>query len=153
MYGTEDVQSQLQRERDFKPENSEYHAEHDSGAGYGGLISYANRRCYEAGYRKNELIGHTLWSGWKVRTKRILRRRCRPRRTGNSGQPELRARRADASLDIFRSVEPMRDEANQVNNVVVVMTDITDAALLQAKLAHAEKMATIGRWCRASRTR
>jgi two-component system NtrC family sensor kinase len=29
--------------------------------------------------------------------------------------------------------------------VVVVMTDITDAALLQAKLAHAEKMATIGR--------
>jgi len=32
-----------------------------------------------------------------------------------------------------------------VNSVVVVMTDITDAALLQAKLAHAEKMATIGR--------
>jgi signal transduction histidine kinase len=29
--------------------------------------------------------------------------------------------------------------------VVVVMTDITDAVLLQAKLAHAEKMATIGR--------
>ena len=39
----------------------------------------------------------------------------------------------------------MRDEANQVNSVVVVMTDITDAALLQAKLAHSEKMATIGR--------
>jgi signal transduction histidine kinase len=32
-----------------------------------------------------------------------------------------------------------------VNSVVVVMTDITDAALLQAKLAHSEKMATIGR--------
>src|SRR5260370_1276396 len=30
-------------------------------------------------------------------------------------------------------------------SVVVVMTDITDAALLQAKLAHSEKMATIGR--------
>jgi len=29
--------------------------------------------------------------------------------------------------------------------VVVVMTDITDAVLLQAKLAHSEKMATIGR--------
>jgi len=29
--------------------------------------------------------------------------------------------------------------------VVVVMTDITDAALMQAKLAHAERMATIGR--------
>jgi two-component system NtrC family sensor kinase len=39
----------------------------------------------------------------------------------------------------------MRNESNQVNNVVVVMTDITDAVLLQAKLAHSEKMATIGR--------
>jgi len=39
----------------------------------------------------------------------------------------------------------MRDEQNAVNSVVVVMTDITDAALMQAKLAHAERMATIGR--------
>jgi len=39
----------------------------------------------------------------------------------------------------------MRDEQKAVNSVVVVMTDITDAALLQAKLAHSEKMATIGR--------
>src|SRR5260370_26251835 len=39
----------------------------------------------------------------------------------------------------------MRDEQNTVNSGVVVMTDITDAALLQAKLAHSEKMATIGR--------
>ncbi len=43
------------------------------------------------------------------------------------------------------SLSPMRDESSQVNSVVVVMTDITDAALLQAKLAHSEKMATIGR--------
>jgi two-component system NtrC family sensor kinase len=39
----------------------------------------------------------------------------------------------------------MRDEQNTVNSVVVVMTDITDAALLQAKLAHSERMATLGR--------
>ena len=43
------------------------------------------------------------------------------------------------------SLSPMRDEQNAVNSVVVVMTDITDATLLQAKLAHCEKMATIGR--------
>jgi len=43
------------------------------------------------------------------------------------------------------SLSPMRDESSQVNSVVVVMTDITDAALLQAKLSHSEKMATIGR--------
>src|SRR5260370_13635696 len=39
----------------------------------------------------------------------------------------------------------MRDEQNAVNRVVVVMTDITDAGLLQAKLDHSEKMARIGR--------
>src|SRR5258705_211770 len=48
-------------------------------------------------------------------------------------------------LATMQDISAVRDEANQVNNVVVVMTDITDAALLQAKLAHAEKMATIGR--------
>jgi len=31
------------------------------------------------------------------------------------------------------SLSPMRDEQNTVNSLVVVMTDITDAALLQAK--------------------
>jgi signal transduction histidine kinase len=59
---------------------------------------------------------------------------------------ELRVRRSDGSMGHFSiSLSPMRDETRQVNSVVVVMTDITDAALLQAKLAHSEKMATIGR--------
>jgi two-component system NtrC family sensor kinase len=59
---------------------------------------------------------------------------------------ELRMRRSDGSMGHFSiSLSPMRDEQNAVNSVVVVMTDITDAALLQAKLAHSEKMATIGR--------
>ncbi|HKE33982.1 MAG TPA: ATP-binding protein, partial [Candidatus Acidoferrum sp.] len=59
---------------------------------------------------------------------------------------EARAKRGDGSLGYFSiSLSPMRDEQDAVNSVVVVMTDITDAALLQAKLAHAERMATIGR--------
>jgi len=59
---------------------------------------------------------------------------------------ELRVKRSDGSMGHFSiSLSPMRDESNQVNSVVVVMTDITDAVLLQAKLAHSEKMATIGR--------
>jgi two-component system NtrC family sensor kinase len=59
---------------------------------------------------------------------------------------ELRARRSDGTLGHFSiSLSPMRDEQNTVNSVVVVMTDITDAALMQAKLAHAERMATLGR--------
>ena len=58
----------------------------------------------------------------------------------------MRVKRSDGSMGHFSvSLSPSRDESNQVNSVVVVMTDITDAVLLQAKLAHAEKMATIGR--------
>jgi two-component system NtrC family sensor kinase len=38
----------------------------------------------------------------------------------------------------------MRDEQGNVSSIVVVMSDITDAATLQAKLMHAEKMAAVG---------
>jgi two-component system, NtrC family, sensor kinase len=42
------------------------------------------------------------------------------------------------------NLSPMRDEAGDVNSVVVLMTDITDAAMIQAKLMHTEKMAAVG---------
>ena len=38
----------------------------------------------------------------------------------------------------------MRDEKGDINSIVVVMTDVTDAADLQAKLMHTEKMAALG---------
>ena len=38
----------------------------------------------------------------------------------------------------------MRDEQSHVTSLVVVMTDVTDAASLQSKLMHAEKMAAVG---------
>jgi PAS domain S-box-containing protein len=140
-------QSQLQRERDFNQKILNTTQSMILVLDTAGLISYANRRCYEAGYRKDELIGHRLVE-WVEGTHQkdfegALQTTAHGQQVDNL---ELRARRADGSLGHFSiSLSPMRDEANQVNNVVVVMTDITDAALLQAKLAHAEKMATIGR--------
>jgi two-component system NtrC family sensor kinase len=38
----------------------------------------------------------------------------------------------------------MRDEQGIVTSIVVVLTDITDSAMLQSKLIHAEKMAAVG---------
>lgn len=140
-------QSQLQRERDFNQKILNTTQSMILVLDTAGLISYANRRCYEAGYRKDELIGHRLvdWveSSHRQDFEAALKTTAHGQQVDNL---ELRARRADGSLGHFSiSLSPMRDEANQVNNVVVVMTDITDAAQLQAKLAHAEKMATIGR--------
>jgi two-component system NtrC family sensor kinase len=42
------------------------------------------------------------------------------------------------------NLSPMRDEQGTVTSIVVVLTDITDSALLRDKLIHAEKMAAVG---------
>jgi len=140
-------QSQLQRERDFNQKILNTTQSMILVLDTAGLISYANRRCFEAGYREDELIGHRLVD-W-VETSHRADFEAALETTAHGQQVEnleLRVRRSDASMGHFSiSLSPMRDEQNVVNSVVVVMTDITDAALLQAKLAHSEKMATIGR--------
>jgi two-component system NtrC family sensor kinase len=140
-------QSQLQRERDFNQKILNTTQSMILVLDTAGLISYANRRCFEAGYREDELIGHRLveWVEPSHRSdfEAALETTAHGQQVENL---ELRVRRSDASMGHFSiSLSPMRDEQNTVNSVVVVMTDITDAALLHAKLAHSEKMATIGR--------
>jgi PAS domain S-box-containing protein len=140
-------QSQLQRERDFNQKILNTTQSMILVLDTAGLISYANRRCYETGYQESELIGHRLLD-W-VEGSHQADFEAALETTANGHQVEnieLRVRRSDGSMGHFSiSLSPMRDEQNTVNSIVVVMTDITDAALLQAKLAHSEKMATIGR--------
>ena len=140
-------QAQLQRERDFNQKILNTTQSMILVLDTAGLISYANRRCYEAGYQESELIGHRLVD-W-VETSHRADFEAALETTAHGHQVEnleLRAKRSDGSMGHFSiSLSPMRDEQNTVNSVVVVMTDITDAVLLQAKLAHSEKMATIGR--------
>ena len=140
-------QSQLQRERDFNQKILNTTQSMILVLDTAGLISYANRRCYEMGYQEKDLIGHRLvdWieTGHRKDFEAALDTTAHGQQVENI---ELRVRRSDGSMGHFSiSLSPMRDEANTVNNLVVVMTDITDATLLQAKLAHSEKMATIGR--------
>ncbi len=140
-------QSQLQRERDFNQKILNTTQSMILVLDTAGLISYANRRCYEAGYREDELIGHRLVDWVEPSHREDFEAALETTAHGQQVENlELRARRSDGSMGHFSiSLSPMRDEQNTVNSVVVVMTDITDAVLLQAKLAHSEKMATIGR--------
>jgi two-component system NtrC family sensor kinase len=140
-------QSQLQRERDFNQKILNTTQSMILVLDTAGLISYANRRCFEAGYREDELIGHRLVEWVETSHRNDFEAALETTAHGQQVENlELRVRRSDASMGHFSiSLSPMRDEQNTVNSVVVVMTDITDAALLQAKLAHSEKMATIGR--------
>jgi two-component system NtrC family sensor kinase len=58
---------------------------------------------------------------------------------------ELAMLRADGGMGQFSAnLSPMRDEQNNVTSVVMVMTDVTESAELEAKLRHTEKMAAIG---------
>src|ERR1700676_4883839 len=140
-------QSQLQRERDFNQKILNTTQSMILVLDTAGLISYANRRCFESGYREDELIGHRLVDWVEASQRDDFEAALET--TANGHQVvnlELRVRRSDSSMGHFSiSLSPMRDEQNAVNNLVVVMTDITDAVLLQAKLAHSERMATIGR--------
>ncbi len=140
-------QSQLQRERDFNQKilNTTQSMIHVLDTA--GLISYANRRAVESGYREDELIGHRLVDWVEAAQREDFEAALETTANGQQVENlELRVRRSDASMGHFSiSLSPMRDEQGAVNSVVVVMTDITDAVLLQAKLAHSEKMATIGR--------
>jgi two-component system NtrC family sensor kinase len=140
-------QSQLQRERDFNQKILNATQSMILVLDTAGLISYANRRCYEAGYKQEEMIGRRLMdlvdAGQRGEFEAALETTAHGQQVENL---ELRARRSDGTPGHFSiSLSPMRDEQNLVNSVVVVMTDITDAALMQAKLAHAERMATLGR--------
>jgi two-component system, NtrC family, sensor kinase len=140
-------QGQLQRERDFNQKILNATQSMIMVLDTAGLISYANRRCYEAGYQQDEMIGRRLVdlvdAGQRQEFEAALDMTAHGDQVENL---ELRARRSDGTLGHFSiSLSPMRDELSAVNSVVVVMTDITDAALMQAKLAHAERMATLGR--------
>src|SRR6202171_4493528 len=140
-------QSQLQRERDFNQKILNTTQSMILVLDTAGLISYANRRCFESGYREDEMIGHRLVDWVEASQREDFEAALETTANGHQVENlELRVRRSDSSMGHFSiSLSPMRDEQNAVNSVVVVMTDITDAVLLQAKLAHSEKMATIGR--------
>src|SRR5579859_1008824 len=140
-------QSQLQRERDFNQKILNTTQSMILVLDTAGLISYANRRCYEAGYREEEMIGRHLVDLVDAAQREEFEAALETTAHGQQVENlEIRAKRSDGSLGHFSiSLSPMRDEQNAVNSVVAVMTDITDASVMQAKLAHSERMATLGR--------
>lgn len=111
-----------------------------------GLVSYANRRCFEAGYHEQELLGQPLIELVPPPRRPLfteaLERTLQGAALDNLEIPLFRGNGSAGQFSI--SLSPMRDEQGDINSVVVVMTDVTDAADLQAKLMHTEKMAALG---------
>lgn len=111
-----------------------------------GRIAYVNHRATEVGYSVEALQGLPL--------DRLIHTSHRPifrgalRRVLESGaveRVELPFLRREGSMTRFVvHISSMREKNGDANSAVVVMTDVTEASLLQAKLAHAEKMAALG---------
>jgi len=111
-----------------------------------GLIGYVNHRAAEIGYSVDALRGLPL--------ARLIHTSHRPifqealRRVLESGavqRLELPFLRREGSMTRFLvHLSSMRENDGDTDSVVVVMTDVTEASLLQAKLAHAEKLAALG---------
>ena len=141
------VQAQLQRERDFNIKILDNTQSMIMVADTAGLVSYANRRCFEAGeFRAAQLIGHRLSEIVAHGRRREFADAFEATVLGEQSENlELPIVRGDGKPGHFSvSLSPMRDEQGNVTSVVVVMTDITDAALLQAKLINTEKLAAVG---------
>jgi two-component system, NtrC family, sensor kinase len=111
-----------------------------------GLVSYANRRCFETGYTEQDLLGRALVElvppARRASLAAALDRTLEGAAVDNLEIPVFRHNGAAGQFSI--SLSPMRDETGEINSIVVVMTDVTDAASLQAKLMHTEKMAALG---------
>ncbi len=111
-----------------------------------GLVSYANRRCFESGYREEDILGKALVSRVPAAKRPVLAEALERTLEGaaldNLEIPLLRANGSAGQFSV--SLSPMRDEQGHINSIVVVMTDVTDASDLQAKLMHTEKMAALG---------
>jgi PAS domain S-box-containing protein len=140
-------QAELQRERDFSSKILNNTQSLILVADTAGLISYANRRWYEAGgYEQHQLVGHRLAELIAANRRQALQDALEATLSGQQvDNLELPVMRADGRTGQFSvNLSPMRDEQGHVASIVVVMTDITDAAMLQAKLMHTEKMAAVG---------
>jgi PAS domain S-box-containing protein len=140
-------QSELQRERDFSSKILNNTQSLILVADTAGLISYGNRRWYEAGgYSQQQLLGHPLADLIAPSRRAAMHEALDATLAGQQvDNLELPVMRADGRTGQFSvNLSPMRDEKGHVSSIVVVMTDITDAAMLHAKLMHTEKMAAVG---------
>ena len=145
--GLKTFQAQLVRERDFNTKILNHTQSLILVADTAGLITYANRRCFEAGkYRESELVGHRLVEFVTPPRQPILAEALHAVLLGQQvDNLELPLLGGDGKVSQYSvNLSPMRDEQHNVNSIVAVMTDITDAAMLQAKLMHTEKMAAVG---------
>ena len=144
--GLRTYQTELHRERDFSGKILSNTQSLILVADTAGLISYANRRWYDAGFEQRDLLGRRLVdlvaSSFSNPLSQAVQSTLQGLQVDNL---ELEIARHNGSIGKYSAnLSPMRDEQGTVTSIVLVLTDITDSAVLRDKLVHAEKMAAVG---------
>jgi PAS domain S-box-containing protein len=136
----------LQRERDFNQSILNHTQNMILVLDAAGQIGYVNHRATEIGYSATALLGLPLTRLVHTSHRPMLQEALRTALdTGAVRRLELPFLRRNGSVARFVvHLSSMREERTGANSVVVVMTDVTEATLLQSKLARTEKMAALG---------
>jgi PAS domain S-box-containing protein len=139
-------QSELQKERDFTSKILNYTQSLILVTDTDGVISYANRRWGGLGFSHNQILGHSLAELMvPPRREAVHTALASVSRGAQVDNLDLQLLRGDGTSGHFSAnFSPISGDDGRVSSVVVVMTDVTDAAMLQFKLIHAERMAAVG---------
>ena len=144
--GLRHSQIELQRERDFSSKVLNHTQSLILVTGTEGIISYANRRWAGLGFQQDQLLGRPILTlaapARREALGHALESVARGQQVDNFELPLLRGDGAIGQFSV--NLSPISAEDGPVTSVVVVMTDVTDSAMLQSKLVHAEKMAAVG---------
>jgi len=111
-----------------------------------GCIGYVNHRAAEIGYSVEALQGLPLARLIHTSHRPIFQEALRTvLECGAVQRLELPFLRREGSMTRFVvHLSSMREKSGDASSAVVVMSDVTEISFLQAKLAHAEKMAALG---------
>jgi PAS domain S-box-containing protein len=139
-------QTELQKERDFSSKILNHTQSLILVTDADGVVSYANRRWSGLGFQQNQILGHPLPDLCAPPRRSALREAlaavARGQQIDNFDMPLVRGDGVSAQFSV--NLSPISGEDGQVGSIVVVMTDVTDSAMLRSKLMHAEKMAAVG---------
>jgi two-component system NtrC family sensor kinase len=144
--GLRQSQTELQKERDFSSKILNHTQSLILVTDTDGIISYANRRWSGLGFAQNQIIGHALHDlcvpSRRAALLDALASVARGQQVDNFDMPLIRGDGVSGQFSI--NLSPISGEDGEVSSIVVVMTDVTDSAMLRSKLIHAEKMAAVG---------
>jgi PAS domain S-box-containing protein len=144
--GLRQSQTDLQRERDFSSKILSHTQSLILVTDPVGVISYANRRWSGLGFEQRQLLGHSFPELTATARQSALRDAlasvARGQQVDNFDMQLLRADGQSGQFSV--NLSPISGEDGRVSSIVVVMTDVTDSAMLQAKLIHTERMAAAG---------